>query len=159
MSIMKDMYKNTPLKIFLADIIRQCHLWGHECDTLKMTARLSDTQFITQLLNRRGFICTCNTFNMIHFLWFSCAFGENSKPGDSQSHELKMNTVKLIYNRINGRRAWLIHDAITSAFIHLACHLWDEKTADTNVYHNNRMIEPDTRFFYQISFRKRGIRK
>lgn len=100
--VMKDVYKNTPLKIFLPVIIRQCHLWGPECDTLKMIARLSDTEFITQLLNRRGFICTT------HSIWFICC--------NSASRSLRMQRLVIhralslkwirwntIYNRINSR--------------------------------------------------------
>lgn len=87
MSIMKDMHKNTPLKISTTVIIRQCHLGGHECDTLKMIALLSDTEFIIQLLKRRGFICKRDSLGVIQLCLFCEEAAEHapsySRVGDS----------------------------------------------------------------------------
>lgn len=88
MILMKDVHKNTLLKISTEVIIRQCHLGGHECDTLKMIALLSDTEFIIQLLKTRGFIGARASLGVIQ-LWLLWDVpsekhaGLHSKTGDS----------------------------------------------------------------------------
>jgi len=102
---MKDVHNNTLLKISTEVIIRQCHLWGHECDTLKMIALLSDTEFIIQLLKTRGFSFTRR---------------------DSAVTFVKRNTLPCIQRRVI-HKAWSLKRT--------GCKMIYENTVDTGLTH------------------------